>query len=60
MMILNIEVSLSLALPIKSKEPDKTCLTFEKRGNHPLKVLKLFKKLQDQVQRIRKPYCSGF
>ena len=39
MLIPNIQVSLSLVLPIKSYEPEKIRLIFKKRGKDPLKVI---------------------
>ena len=38
-MILNIQVSSSLVLPIKIYEPEKICLILENRGKHPLKFI---------------------
>ena len=43
MLILNIQVSLGLALLIKGYEPEKICLIFEKRGNPPKSISVLIK-----------------
>ena len=39
MLILNIQLSSRLVLPIKSYEPEKICLILENREKHPLKVI---------------------
>ena len=39
MLILNIQASSSLVLPIKSYEPEKICLILENRGKQPLKII---------------------
>jgi len=60
MVILNIYVWLSLALPIKGYQPYKICLIFEKRWKHPTKGIKSEQKSHHQIQRIRKPICRRF
>ena len=49
MLILSIQVSLSLDLPIKSYEPEKIRPILENRGKHPLKVIDLNRKSHHQM-----------
>jgi len=60
MLILNILVSSSLILPIKSYEPEKTSLNLKNREKHPLKVIESYQKSHHQIQRIQEPYCLSF
>ena len=60
MLVLNIQVSSSLVLLIKSYKPEKICLILENRRKHPLKIIKSEQKSQHQIQRIRQPSCRCF
>ena len=59
MLILNIQVSSSLFLPIKSLKLEKICLIFEKMENTPISH-RILMKITSQIKHIRKPYCRGF
>ena len=54
---LNIQVPLSLDLPIKRYEPAKICLILENRGKHPLKVLESLRK-SIRIDPVILEYCE--
>jgi hypothetical protein len=59
-LILNIQDSLSLVIPIKGYESWKICLTYEKKRKHTLEVTESKWKLNHRIQCVRELICRGF